>query len=398
MAYTEVTSQGWFSRIGDAFKGMLFGLVLFIGSFILLGWNENNYVERYKALKEGQGNTVSVASDSIDSGNEGKLIHTTGLADTKEELADASFKLSKIAIHLDRKVETYQYVERVETEKKKELGGSEKTVKTFYYDEKWSTAKHSSSEFGDPDARTNKVNPTVWKHQAQTVSADNVTLGAFTLSPSLIQSVKKSEKIVLTDDNRPDDTYKVADGMIYSGNPATPNIGDQRVTLSITPPTTISLVSQQKGNSFTPYITKNDRKLSELRIGEHTMEAMYNMAHDDRWCCVYYNLPGAPCSQTTACNPGVGASDLITNRVFLWNLWWSFIFFIFVVLDFILSMAVLRPAFEKEMLREQAKEARRDEQLLPDDDDVEMDDYQSSERQIRSKVRGGKFKYKAKGK
>ena len=72
MAYTEVTSQGWFSRIGDAFKGMLFGLVLFIGSFILLGWNENNYVERYKALKEGQGNTVSVTSDSVDASNEGK--------------------------------------------------------------------------------------------------------------------------------------------------------------------------------------------------------------------------------------------------------------------------------------------------------------------------------------
>ena len=191
MAYTEVTSQGWFSRIGDAFKGMLFGLILFIGSFVLLGWNENNYVERYKALKEGQGNTVSVASDSVDSANEGKLIHTTGLADTKEELSDAAFKLSKLAIHLDRKVETYQWVERVETEKKKELGGSEKTIKTYYYDKKWSSTKHNSSEFSDPDARSNKTNPSVWKHQAQSTSADNVTLGAFTLTPALISSVKK---------------------------------------------------------------------------------------------------------------------------------------------------------------------------------------------------------------
>ena len=260
---------------------MLFGLVLFIGSFILLGWNENNYVERYKALKEGQGNTVSVTSDSVDASNEGKLIHTTGLADTKEELSDAAFKFSKVAIHLDRKVETYQWVERVETEKKKELGGSEKTIKTYYYDKKWSATKHKSSEFGDPDARSNKTNPTVWKHDAQNVSADNVALGAFTLTPALISSVKKSEKVVLTDENRPDDTYKVADGMVYSGNPAEPKIGDQRVTLSITPPSVISLVSQQKGNSFTPYIAKNGRKLSELRMGEHTMEAMYSMAHSD---------------------------------------------------------------------------------------------------------------------
>src|SRR5690606_25318139 len=52
----------------------------------------------------------------------------------------------------------------------------------------------------------------------------------------------------------------------------------------------------------------------------------YNMAHDPRWCCVHYNLPGAPCAQSVACNPGVGPSDLRTNGVFLWNLWWSFIF------------------------------------------------------------------------
>lgn len=128
-----------------------------------------------------------------------------------------------------------------------------------------------------------------------------------------------------------------------------------------------------------------------------------NPAHDDRWCCVNYNLPGAPCTQTSACNPGVGASDLTTNGVFLWNLWWSFVGFILLVVDFILSMAVIRPAFEKEILRDQAKRARRDEKLLPDqdDDEEEVSDYESSERQIRSKIgapRGRKVNYKARGK
>ena len=125
------------------------------------------------------------------------------------------------------------------------------------------------------------------------------------------------------------------------------------------------------------------------------------MAHDDRWCCVYFNLPGAPCAQSVACNPGVGAQDLTTNGVFLWNLWWSFIFFIFVVLDFILSLAVLRPAFEKVMLKEQARQALKNEKLLDDGAEEDQDeDYESTERQIRGKIstRASKFKYKAKGK
>ena len=116
-----------------------------------------------------------------------------------------------------------------------------------------------------------------------------------------------------------------------------------------------------------------------------------NLAHDDRWCCVYYTKSGAPCAQSGACNPGVGASDLKTSGPFLWNLWWSFVFFVFFVLDFILSMCVLRPAFEKEIIIEQIEDAKRMKKLLPD--------YEEDEAEIRSKlVSARRPKYKAKGK
>jgi len=137
-----------------------------------------------------------------------------------------------------------------------------------------------------------------------------------------------------------------------------------------------------------------------------------NMAHDDRWCCVHKALPGAPCAQIVeSCSPGIGASDLTTSKVFLWNMWWSFAFFLFFVFDFIvLSMVLLRPAFERAIFREKAKQAIQDEQLLPsapnDDggggDDDDYDDYESSGKQIRSKISNNnnsrRVKYKGKGK
>ncbi len=52
-SFTEVSSQGWFSRIGDSIKGILFGIFLFIAAFPLLWWNEGRSVERYNSLKEG---------------------------------------------------------------------------------------------------------------------------------------------------------------------------------------------------------------------------------------------------------------------------------------------------------------------------------------------------------
>ncbi len=39
-SYTEVTSQNWFSRIGESIKGILFGIIIIPVTIILLWWNE----------------------------------------------------------------------------------------------------------------------------------------------------------------------------------------------------------------------------------------------------------------------------------------------------------------------------------------------------------------------
>ncbi len=53
--FTEVTSQSWWSRLGDSIKAVLVGIVMFLVSFPLLFWNEGRAVQTAKSQKEGAG-------------------------------------------------------------------------------------------------------------------------------------------------------------------------------------------------------------------------------------------------------------------------------------------------------------------------------------------------------
>ncbi len=281
MAYTETTSEGWFSRIGGAIKGVLFGLVLFVLSFAVLGYNEYNFVQVYKSLKEAQGVTISVESDPVESANEGKLVHLSGKATTSDTLTDPGFNVSQVAIKLSRTVEMYQWKETEKTEKKKELGGSEKTVKTFTYSKDWAARPISSAKFSDPEAPDN---PSVWAYEAKSWTADNVTLGAFRLSPALIEEINNPKPIPLTETSLPAGitNASIQSGKVYIGTPAVPEIGDLRITLSMTTPLDVTVISQQKGRSFTPFVAKTGKTVNMLRdTGLHGLKEMYNMAHGD---------------------------------------------------------------------------------------------------------------------
>ena len=116
MAVTETTRVGWGSRLGSSIKGVLFGLILFIIGFPVLFTNEGNYVKMAKALDEGEGACIALESaDAVDPEMDGKLVHVSGRADTKDVLADETFGVSVAAIRLSRKVEMYQWRENSKT-------------------------------------------------------------------------------------------------------------------------------------------------------------------------------------------------------------------------------------------------------------------------------------------
>ncbi len=105
MAYTEVTRQSWFSRIGGAIKGVLLGVVLVIVAFPILFLNEGRAVRRHRTLTEGAGLVESISADSPHEAHHGKLVHVSGPRMTDAVLEDTVFGVSANAIHLKRDVE-----------------------------------------------------------------------------------------------------------------------------------------------------------------------------------------------------------------------------------------------------------------------------------------------------
>lgn len=279
-SYTEVTSQSWFGRLGNAFKGILFGLILVLISFPLLFWNEGRAVKRYKTLKEGGGAVVSVSADMIDGANQNRLVHLTGLATTEETLADPVFGVTAPAIKLKRIVEMYQWQEESRSEEKKKLGGGTETTTTYTYSKVWSQDPINSGNFKKPEGHGN---PGQMPFGTEEITAQTVTVGAYYLSPSLVGKIRDYRPLPLGADYRVPEAVvpknQVSQDNIYLGNdPASPQIGDLRVSFMQVVPMDISLVAQQVNDTFAPYQAKAGGTIELLENGVHSAEEMFAQA------------------------------------------------------------------------------------------------------------------------
>lgn len=296
-SYTEVTNQSWFGRIGNAFKGIIVGIILIVIAFPLLFWNEGRAVKRYKTLKEGGGAVVSISADKVDQANEGRLVHLSGRAATEETLTDQTFGVSANAIKLRRTVEMYQWKEESKSEQKKKLGGSTETVTTYTYSQVWSDSLINSGSFKKPDGHQN---PNQMKYSSEEQVAGEVTVGAFTLSPSLINKIREYTPVSLATNftlptelretanvtsntiniiNQKYSAPQIGDVMLPVKEIHTePQIGDLRVSFQEVRPLDISLVANQVGNTFEPYHAKAGGTIELLQNGIHAADTMFQQA------------------------------------------------------------------------------------------------------------------------
>lgn len=281
-SYSEVTNESIFGRIKNAIVGVLFGMILIAVSVGLLFWNEGRTVNTYKALKEGAGLVISIDNNRIFAENEGKLVHISGMATTDEILKDPQFSLSTNAISLKRMVQMYQWQETSETKKRKKFGGGEETVKVYSYDKTWSSQVISSSSFKKSG---NHKNPGRMMFDSRTLRARDVSLGAFTLSDSLVGEISSYESLPISDISGVKafgkNVIQTADGL-YIGNDAnSPQIGDMTIQFAHVLPTTVSLVSKQSGNSFKPYVTSYEKSIEELVLGVASAEVIIKKAQSE---------------------------------------------------------------------------------------------------------------------
>jgi hypothetical protein len=281
-SFTVTSSQSWFSRIIGSIKSVLVGLALFILSFPVLFWNEGRAVQTARSLEEGAGSVVSVKADAVDAAQEGKLVHVTGPVSTEAALIDPEFGVEADGVKLVRTVEMFQWKEEEKSETRKKLGGGEETVKTYTYEKAWSDDAIDSSSFQQPGGHEN---PGAFPVEGNTVVADPVHVGAFTLSAEQIDQLSNGQELPVTEamlEQVPEpmvSQVQVSGGRFYWGeDPASPQIGDVRISFQVVKPDTLSLIGVQSGETFAPYQAKAGDAILLVEEGTQTADQMFATA------------------------------------------------------------------------------------------------------------------------
>jgi hypothetical protein len=148
--FTRTTRQSWFSRMAGSFMGVLFGLAMFFGSFVLLFFMEGR-VNLSKVAKKA---TVFQAADNVPSGAEGNLVAISGELSTEEDLGDEYLNTGNY-LFIEREVEMYAWDEESKSRKRKKIGGSETTRTTYTYRKKWMSDPEDSDDFEEPRGHYN---------------------------------------------------------------------------------------------------------------------------------------------------------------------------------------------------------------------------------------------------
>ena len=296
MAYTETTRTSYGQRVAGSAKGMVGGLLIFIIGTCLLWWNEGRSVKTAKAIGDAASNVQNVADVSkIDASLNGKLIHASAFADTKDTLVDDMFGVRERAIRLNRKVEYYQWVESARTEEREKIGGGTETITTYNYEKVWVSKPENSSNFKDPTYQNkNMVLATV---DAKDALADNVTFGAYTLPESIKEEISGSspaevrmteeqlfawdEQLHMAARNASSNASMVHTNAntVYLGlSPNSPQVGDVRVTFTKVDPADISIIAQVDGSTFKAYKAKNGRSFQRTEMGKVDAADMFEHA------------------------------------------------------------------------------------------------------------------------
>ena len=332
MAYQEQKTTGYGTRVGNSFKAIGSGILLFCIGTALLWWNEGRTVKTEKMLEEVGGNYVEMENpNKKDASLDGELICGTALATTEDSLSDAQFGVGAKAIALHRRVEYYQWVESSEEKSEDKLGGKEVTTTTYTYSKKWVSTPVESSEFKDPAYQNKNTVLTTVEESDQ--YAENVSFGAYKLNETLIHRISSSEGLALAisedllkdlDKNaqvayerfygtkkaaskaveQPAETAVLSDSakavadslkavndsiiknavnkkdfkyvhqagnVLYFGRvPGSPEVGDVRVTFEKVVPAKVTVMAVVDGDSFKPYKAKNGKRFQTLVMGKRS--------------------------------------------------------------------------------------------------------------------------------
>ena len=278
--FTTTTSQSWLSRLGSAISGVLFGILLFLGSFILLTWNEGRAIHRAKTLDLGAKQVISISPDAPLPANDGKLVHLTGTAEADGPVTDKVFGVTATALKLRRDVEMYQWKQEEKSTTKQKLGGGEEKTITYSYSKAWSTTLIDSAKFQHPSEHNNPESLPV---ESKTFTAPGIHVGKFDLPESLTDKITNYAAQPVTEEEaraaakrHSEDMSVTTGGLLYVGaDPKNPEIGDLRITFQTAPAGPVSIIAGQIGSTFEPFTIRNLGSIELLQPGTLSADAMF---------------------------------------------------------------------------------------------------------------------------
>lgn len=269
--FTTTETISIFGKIKNAFAGLIFGLILFIGAFVLLWWNEGNSLRVAKMNDFVRKNVISIDSAQINPAYHNKLVYTSGNATSHQTLNDGLISVPN-AIGLLRNVQMYQWKESSHSDTHKNMGGSSTTTTTYSYSQEWSPTLINSADF----KQGGHQNPASFPIEASSTYAKNVSLGAFTLTSDITSKIKANSTI----NNLPNNPrYTTMQGYYYLGNnPSTPQIGDCKISYTYIPSgTQVSIIGGQYNNYLVNYITPHGQFLNVTTGISSVEEIMKNL-------------------------------------------------------------------------------------------------------------------------
>jgi Transmembrane protein 43 len=251
--FTEVTTQGWGSRLGSSVMAALVGLVLVPASIVLLYWNEGRAVDAIRALDRGSAAIVEASPTAVEAQAEGKLVHVSGMMQPTTAARDTVFGVSGDGLlRLSRTVEMYQWKEESSSQSQQSVGGSQTTQTTYTYQKVWSAQPIASAKFKVTDGHQN---PPMQQRSAMFDGAE-VKLGPYRVDPSVLNKV--SAFTPLQPQSAPPAGYQAAGEGFYQGqNPGQPVVGDVRVSFTAVAAQTVSVAAAQAGGVLTAFRDQN---------------------------------------------------------------------------------------------------------------------------------------------
>jgi len=261
--YTETSYTGFFGNLGNSFKGILVGFVLFLLSFVVLWVNEGraNFAKIAKS-------SVIVSPDKVNHEAEGKLVAVTGNLVSDEKIGDIDFLNPQDFIALERFVEIYSWREFVNEREEKNIGGGTTKTKIYTYEKAWTIAPENSSNFKIKEGHENSK----LDIQQKIFFVKLAKIGVYEISPKDIDlPVLSYEKVLLDQKNvilKDGFTFKQNYLFKGKGSLQEPQVGDVRVSfLGLEKGRGVTAFGKQENSSLVPFYYKTDKKFFRVLDG-----------------------------------------------------------------------------------------------------------------------------------